>query len=699
MNIMKWRDALRRLRETLTGLGYVHARVDSLQNKLDAFRLALEELVVSEAVRNESISVGKSGIDDVGHEHVPGVGLSSSDRADLVQVTPIESGERLRIVLVAQHAAIWPSLHSVWKAAVSDPRFDVKVLIAPYIHHLASASVTLDDLREYFMANNVPYAYSEQFNLGAYKPHVVFLPTPYESTRPENLTINKIKEAGARIAYVPYGLELGGGAWNVRAQFNSTLHNSAWRVFVRSEHSRKMYGKHCQVGNHHVVVSGHPKFDINLVGERPPGGGSYKTKIGDRKVVLWTPHFSIGAARKWSTYDLYGDAIFDEFKKHEDLFLLIRPHPLFFRAMRARARGGSSEELGFRQRIDLSDNMALDEELDYHSAFSVADALMADVGSFMLEFLPTQKPILYLHCHDGLGMNDGGELAQVLYRATGVVDIVKFIDMVRNESDPMCDERLASIPEFIYGLSADTTAGERVVDYVYSAISKGDSYSDDGGVGGAKQEQSETYWRNSSNTYLAPPDLYDLCEDALRVALSELPRFSRAIDIGCGDGRYTLQIAASVDRVTGFDTSAHLIERAKEVAVGNGVLNASFYVEELDSLAPEEKFDLVVCMGVTSCLINDFKFLRTLDKFEQLSTCAAYLIMVDTISTDCDKVVEDASGYIAKYRCEEEYLKLVLRRGYRLVTERIIREDSSRDLANKMWVFKRATVNQASIGA
>ena len=67
-------------------------------------------------------------------------------------------------------------------------------------------------------------------------------------------------------------------------------------------------------------------------------------KAGNRKIVLWNTHFSLTGGDGWGTYSLFKDIIFDYFDTHLDMFLLWRPHPLFYGAL-AQASDKSLEEV------------------------------------------------------------------------------------------------------------------------------------------------------------------------------------------------------------------------------------------------------------------------------------------------------------------------------------------------------------------
>jgi len=309
----------------------------------------------------------------------------------------MDSNQPIRIAFIVQHPSIWPVWHSIWKACKDDSRVIVDVVLTPFIHPYTSGAVTYDELRAFLVKEGVPFYMAGSYDLDSFSPHVVFLQSPYDETRPAHLRVEEIVKRFSKIAYIPYGLELGGGSWNVTSQFDLPVQRNAWRIFARSVRHQNMFAKYCQSGNGHVVVTGHSKFDLFKDSPNVEISSSLLKKINGRKVLLWTPHFAVGLPATWSTYRLYGESILEYLRNKPDLFLLMRPHPLFFQSMRQHNVWDLGGELAFRKMIEASSNLALDEAIDYLPAFSIADALMSDVGSFLLEFLPTKKPILYLH--------------------------------------------------------------------------------------------------------------------------------------------------------------------------------------------------------------------------------------------------------------------------------------------------------------
>lgn len=79
---------------------------------------------------------------------------------------------------------------------------------------------------------------------------------------------------------------------------------------------------------------------------------------------------------------------------------------------------------------------------------------------------------------------------------------------------------------------------------------------------------------------------------------------SRVLDMACGSGRHSIALALEGADVVGFDSSASMIQAAKELASENGVATR-FMVADMTNLEPvlKEEFDLIVCLGNSLALV------------------------------------------------------------------------------------------------
>ncbi len=67
---------------------------------------------------------------------------------------------------------------------------------------------------------------------------------------------------------------------------------------------------------------------------------------------------------------------------------------------------------------------------------------------------------------------------------------------------------------------------------------------------------------------------------------------ARIVDVGCGDGRHSVELAARGFDVLGLDISAHLVTRA----LPSGTANPRFQVADARRGVPEDGFDLALCL-------------------------------------------------------------------------------------------------------
>lgn len=97
-------------------------------------------------------------------------------------------------------------------------------------------------------------------------------------------------------------------------------------------------------------------------------------------------------------------------------------------------------------------------------------------------------------------------------------------------------------------------------------------------------------WRKA-----APPEQTRLEADFLRRALKVQPG-ARVLDVPCGFGRHSLELASSGFQVTGVDASSEMIREARKDAEAAG-LNVEWRNAEMRSLPWESEFDAGFCFG------------------------------------------------------------------------------------------------------
>jgi ubiquinone/menaquinone biosynthesis C-methylase UbiE len=100
---------------------------------------------------------------------------------------------------------------------------------------------------------------------------------------------------------------------------------------------------------------------------------------------------------------------------------------------------------------------------------------------------------------------------------------------------------------------------------------------------------------------------YSIERGQRRALLPWLPRVvagsSAALDVGCGVGRWSLELSRRGHEVLGLDLSPSMLAQAKVRADGQGA-RCAFELGDVNTLDLGRKFDLVVCVTVLQHILN-----------------------------------------------------------------------------------------------
>lgn len=221
-------------------------------------------------------------------------------------------------------------------------------------------------------------------------PDIVVYTKPFKSLINSNYYVDSLKDK--LTVYIPYYIN---GTNDYDLAYNLPVHNLCWRYYVESPFHLGLAKKYSHVKGKNVVVSGYPGIEDFINPEYKPVD---TWKISDRKIkrIVWAPHQSIDISGtvNYSTFLKYAEFMLEMAEKYRDkVQFAFKPHPLLKKRL-IEKWGKEKAESYYNAWATMPNSMISDS--DYHDLFLTSDALIHDCGSFTIEYLYLNKPLMRL---------------------------------------------------------------------------------------------------------------------------------------------------------------------------------------------------------------------------------------------------------------------------------------------------------------
>ena len=396
-----------------------------------------------------------------------------------LRVSLRRSPRAIRVVFLVTENAKW-NVQSVYDALEDSADFEPAVLTFPGNH---TAKTSLSELaaserqnREFFVARKIRVrpGWTEAggyVELAARAPDVVFYEQPHQFL-PDALWVQQVGRY-ALPCYVGYGIMV---ARIQQLQFNRDFHHRMWRIFAETERHRSLFGKYSVVGDRHVLVTGHPKLDVYLEPEPEAADGLWslpRSSHSEVKRVIWAPHFSVKNREvAFSTFHRYYEHFYELARRDPRIDWVVKPHPWLRMACVKYGLMSQAEVDAYCARWQALPNAKMHEQGGYFDLFRTSDALILDSVSFVAEYMPTARPMLFLVNREPplVGFNEFGEDLQTgLYKARSAADIDAFIaNTLFGGDDPIRPQREAQARRVLY--QSGGGAGRAIRDHLVQRL-------------------------------------------------------------------------------------------------------------------------------------------------------------------------------------------------------------------------------------
>lgn len=349
---------------------------------------------------------------------------------------------RIKVAFILVFNSVFPT-RPVFEAMLGNPLFDPYIVIAPNVsrghrYQMQVYNEAVTSLTEQYPGRVIEgycERYDEYFELkDEFK--LIFFCNPYPKLVHRFHRLEYFLDKDVLTVYANYGFAAL-SFWN--EVLTSEFYNKVWLACIETATNLNHLKKHQQISGINGKVTGYLKMDkmAAIVPEKR-----------HRKRIIISPHHTVWG---WSTLNIgnflkYCQLFKELPKRFPQIDFVFRPHPLLFSNLIAHKIWTQEEIDTYLAELEANENAVYDHSGDYLEQFVNSDAMIHDCGSFIGEYLYTEKPCCYMlkseeQTKDGL-VPLGQKCMENYYKAFTEEDIISFIEnVVLRGDDPMKEQR------------------------------------------------------------------------------------------------------------------------------------------------------------------------------------------------------------------------------------------------------------------
>lgn len=378
------------------------------------------------------------------------------------KIIKIRKKEKIRVLFIIAELSAWKT-EALYLKMLSNPRF------VPILGITESQEVpgSKEPLEAYLKSKGYSYVDLDMSNNSIEKiePDIKLYYKPYQySYRPGLFFNNHMRSL---VCHISYGFTQGG----TPLSFYHSIWRYSWKAFVENElvvETAKSIGG---IYTDNMLVTGIPMQDQLICNE-----AAYHNpwrSCGNKKKIIYAPHHSLkgtnGNFIEYSTFLEFGDLILSLAKKYSDKTQwAFKPHPTLYSKL-VKIWGKEKTASYYEEWTNLENSQL--ELGEYVGLFKHSDAMIHDCASFMVEYMFTGNPVLYLEestqTAEQLKLGSFGyEAYKCHYHGTCKEQIERFINDVITDIDTKKSQRQNFYNEYLippHGQSASDNIIEAIL--------------------------------------------------------------------------------------------------------------------------------------------------------------------------------------------------------------------------------------------
>lgn len=369
---------------------------------------------------------------------------------------------KIRVLFLVNEYSTFPSVMSVYETMDQDKDIICDLVHIPF-NHSNKTTNTNKEINDYIKNGYDKIIEGEEYDLCKSSPDIVIYLKPYD-TIPTKFYIDEMQRVVEKMIYIPYGIHMIYEKEMNRYAFQLPMHERVWYYVSHSKRNTELGVELCPTKGKNFLTIGHPRMDLihkDFTEDR--FYKKIKKQAKGRKIFLYDPHHSISDGLEWGTFKLYGLDILRYFKKHKDVFLLYRPHPLLKGALEKEYKG---DKKFFKEYESLlkSENIIYDDTSNYLVAMHISDYLISDTNSFVPEFTMYNKPVIHIIYKNHKMVNDK-ELESMIYSVNTLDGIIKKIDYLKNGNDELKEIR-TKLRKSFFNYDENITVAQKLINTI-----------------------------------------------------------------------------------------------------------------------------------------------------------------------------------------------------------------------------------------
>ena len=356
---------------------------------------------------------------------------------------------KIRVVFLFQEASYWPSMKSLYDALKNDESFEVFVVAIPTLSVPDLNKLELKPQQIQFLEDNrIEYidarcANGSMFDIYNLKPDYVFVQIHFDRQRVLEYKTN-VMRLYTKVCLIPH-------AFLLSASDNKELYYQSdyFRIFVPNEyHAKQLSSVIHRTDN--IEITGYPRFD--LYADRLEDSPLWKISKEENpkiKRIIWSPHWwAYGHSKSLADGVLnLWDYFYNYAKTHNDVEVIVKPHPNLFNGLTQSKYITPSKADSMIAAINSLPNASVYMGGNYIDLFKTADLIVNNSISFLAEWLPSEKPMIFFDTERKFELNEMAEsILGVYYHASSISECDEKIGVLLDQKqDPMREQRQALI--------------------------------------------------------------------------------------------------------------------------------------------------------------------------------------------------------------------------------------------------------------